>query len=163
MENNTKVLAKGNVNGNYAKMPAELFDYVQLELITHTDLVVYMKLYDLVNVVKGYAYPSIPQIMIFTGIKSKVTIHRSLKKLVEVGLIEKRRTRWGNNTYLVYMPLVKAELYKRYPDNVEKFKAFEAKYVKTAEHDKERFQQHKLDKQEMSQSEIQAKQIVPKL
>lgn len=142
MTNTKKVMVKGNVESNYAKMPMELFDYVQLELISHTDLAIYMKLYDLVNVEQGYAFPTIPQLMVYTRIGSKATIHRSLKKLMEVGLIYKKKTRWGNNVYYVYKPLSKAELYKLYPDKLEQFKEFEAKQMKTAQHDMDRFHQH---------------------
>lgn len=149
MMNTKKVMAKGNIESNYAKMPMELFDYVQLELISHTDLAIYMKLYDLVNVEQGYAFPTIPQLMVYARIGSKATIHRTLRKLVEVDLIEKRKTRWGNNVYYVYKPFSKAELYKLYPDKFEQFKVFEAKQMKTAEHDIDRFQQHLGNKQEI--------------
>lgn len=142
MKANNKIIAKGNVESNYAKMPMELFDYIQLELISHTDLAIYMKLYDLVNVEQGYAFPTIPQLMVYARIGSKATIHRSLKKLVEVNLIEKRKTRWGNNVYYVYKPLSKGELYKQYPERVEVFKTFEAKQMKMANSDKERYQSH---------------------
>lgn len=142
MKANNKIIAKGNVESNYAKMPMELFDYVQLELLSHTDLAVYMKLYDLVDVEQGYAFPTIPQLMVYTRIGSKATIHRSLKKLVEVNLIEKRKTRWGNNVYYIYKPLSKGELYKLYPDKLEQFKEFEAKQMKIAQHDMDRFHQH---------------------
>ena len=40
----TGIIGKGNLSGNFAQVPMELFDYVQLGLITHTDLVVYVKL-----------------------------------------------------------------------------------------------------------------------
>ncbi|WP_337050743.1 helix-turn-helix domain-containing protein [Priestia megaterium] len=149
MMNTKKVMAKGNIESNYAKMPMELFDYVQLELISHTDLAVYMKLYDLVNVEQGYAFPTIPQLMVYTRIGSKSTIHRSLRKLVEVNLIEKRKTRWGNNVYYVYKPLSKADLYKLYPDKFEQFKVFENKQMKIAKYDIDRFQQHLQNKEEI--------------
>lgn len=153
MMNTNKVMVKGNVESNYAKMPMELFDYVQLELLSHTDLAVYMKLYDLVNVEQGYAFPTISQLMVFTCIRSKATIHRSLKKLVEVNLIEKRKTRWGNNVYYVYKPLDKDELYKLYPANFQKFTAFEAKQLQMAEKEADRLQQHLINK-EKSQNDL---------
>ncbi|WP_224653697.1 helix-turn-helix domain-containing protein, partial [Escherichia coli] len=121
-------------------MPMELYDYIQIDLISHTDVILYMKLFDLYNIETGYAYPTIPQLMTSTRIGSKATIHRSLKKLVEAGLIEKRKTKWGNNIYYVYKPLKKDELFKRYPDKVEQFKKFEAKLMNIAESDKERLQ-----------------------
>lgn len=148
MGDTIKIIAKGNIDGNFAKVPMELYDYLQLDLISHTDLIIYMKLYDQFNEDYGYAYPTIPQLMVSTRIGSKATIHRSLKKLVEVGLIEKEKTKWGNNKYYVYKPLTRKELYKRYPDKEKHFKEFEAKIMNIAENDKERFQQHQLEKQE---------------
>lgn len=161
MSNTSKILAKGNVESNYAKMAMELYDYIQLGLISHTDVIVYMKLYDLVNIEQGYAFPTVLQLMTYTRIGGKATIHSSLKTLVKVGLIDKSKTKWGNNTYFVYKPLEKEELYKRYPENVRQFKKFESKLMKTADHDKERYQLHQQNKQE--QPEIQAKELVPKL
>ena len=52
------------MSGNFAQVPMELFDYVQLGLITHTDLVVYVKLYDLYNDAYGYEFPTIPKLMV---------------------------------------------------------------------------------------------------
>lgn len=33
----TEVNCKGNVEGNFEQVPMQLFDYIQLKLITHTD------------------------------------------------------------------------------------------------------------------------------
>lgn len=143
----TGIIGKGNLLGNFAQVPMELFDYVQLGLITHTDLVVYVKLYDLYNDAYGYAFPTIPKLMVFTRIRSKSTIHQSLTNLEKVGLIRKQKGLGGNNIYLVYKPLDKSELYQCVPDRVEKFKEHEAKLLKTAELDKKRFNQHQLEKQ----------------
>ncbi|PEZ55069.1 MULTISPECIES: helix-turn-helix domain-containing protein [Bacillus cereus group] len=162
--NGTEITCKGNVEGNFEQVPMELFDYIQLGLITHTDLVVYVKLLQLYNESYGYAFPTIERLMIETHIKGKATIHNSLKRLGEGGLIKKSKASWGNNTYVVYKPLSKTELYKRVPDNVEQFKEFESKLMKIAVHDKGRFQQHLQDKQMREQQEqpIQARQIISK-
>ncbi|MBK0072358.1 helix-turn-helix domain-containing protein [Bacillus sp. S56] len=159
----TGIICKGNVEGNFEQVPMELFDYVQLGLITHTDLVVYVKLLQLYNQNEGYAFPTIEKLMIHTRIKGKATIHNSLKRLGEVGLIQKSKASWGNNTYVVYKPLSKTELYKRVPDKVEQFKEFESKLVKISGYDKERFQQHLQDKQmrEQQEQQIQARQVIP--
>lgn len=143
----TGIIGKGNLSGNFAQVPMELFDYVQLGLITHTDLVVYVKLYDLYNDAYGYAFPTIPKLMVFTRIRSKSTIHQSLTNLVKVGLIQKQKGLSGNNIYLVYKPLDKSDLYKRVPERVEKYKEYEAKLLNTAVLDKERFNKHQLEKQ----------------
>jgi hypothetical protein len=57
----TGIICKGNVKGNFEIVPMELLDYVQLKLINHTDLVVYVKLLQLYNDDYGYAFPTIPQ------------------------------------------------------------------------------------------------------
>ncbi|MFF2290481.1 helix-turn-helix domain-containing protein [Peribacillus butanolivorans] len=154
MTNNTSkikcsgIIGKGNVEKNYEKVPMELFDYVQLDLISHTDLVVYMKLYQYYNVEIGYAYPTIPQLMFLTGIGGKSTIHKSLKNLETVGLIQRGKTLKGNNIYVVYKPLDTAELYESVPDKVVKLRERETDLVAMAENDKERFHQHMLNKQD---------------
>ncbi|MGG1607412.1 helix-turn-helix domain-containing protein [Bacillus wiedmannii] len=159
----TKNICKGNLNGNFEQVPMELFDYIQLGLITHTDLVVYVKLLQLYNPDYGYAFPTIEKLMIETRLKGKATVHKSLKRLGEVGLIQKGKASWGNNTYVVYKPLSKTELYKCVPDKVEQFKEFESKLMKISVHDKERFQQHLQDKQmrEQQEQQIRARQVIP--
>ncbi|MDM5463789.1 MULTISPECIES: helix-turn-helix domain-containing protein [Bacillus cereus group] len=159
----TGMICKGNVEGNFEQVPMELFDYIQLRLITHTDLVVYVKLLQLYNHNEGYAFPTIEKLMIDTRIGGKATIHNSLKRLGEVGLIQKSKASWGNNTYVVYKPLSKTELYKCVSDKVEQFKEFESKLMKISVHDKERFQQHLQDKQlrEQQEQQVQARQVVP--
>ncbi|HDR7439694.1 TPA: transcriptional regulator [Bacillus toyonensis] len=151
----TEIICKGNVEGNFEQVPMELFDYIQLGLITHTDLVVYVKLLQLYNENYGYAFPTIERLMIETHIKGKATVHNSLKRLGEGGLIQKSKASWGNNTYVVYKPLSKTGLYKCVPDKVEQFKEFESKLLKIADQDKERFQQHLQEKQNREQQEQQ--------
>lgn len=159
----TGVICKGNVTGNFELLPMDLFNYVQLELITHTDLVVYVKLLQLYRDEYGYAFPTIQQLMNFTRVGSKATIHNSLNALGDVGLLHKSKTKNGNNVYVVYKPLSKDELYKIFPKKVEKLKEFEAKLFNIAEQDKERLMQHQINKQNQEQLEsgIQAKQILP--
>lgn len=164
----TGIICKGNVNGNFEIVPMELFDYIQLKLITHTDLVIYVKLLQLYNSDYGYAFPTIPQLMNYTRIGSKSTIDNSLDRLEEVGLIQKSKANRGNNIYVVYKPLSKSEIYSFFPDKVEQLKEFENKLTDNAEHDKKRLQHHQQIKKEqqeqkMHQPKIQAKQIVPRV
>ena len=141
-----KIIAKGNIDGNFAKVPMELYNYIQLKLISHTDLVIYIKLYDQFNLEYGYAFPTISQLQVSCGIRSKATIHNSLKNLVRVGLIDKQKTRWGNNAYFVYKPLSKDDLYTCYPNEVKSFVEFEMKEANIAALDKERFNTKPLRK-----------------
>lgn len=160
----TGIICKGNLNaGEFEMFPNMLFDYIQLGLLTHTDLVVYMKLHQLYNENYGYAFPTIEQLMVYTRTGSKATLHASLKRLCEFGLIQKRKASGGNNVYVVYKPLDKRELYECVPNKVEQFKEFESKLVKISVHDKERFQQHLQNKQmrEQQEQQIQARQFMP--
>ncbi|MDG4655546.1 transcriptional regulator [Ectobacillus antri] len=158
----TGIICKGNLKGGEFEMfPTMLFDYVQLGLITHTNLVVYVKLLQLYNENYGYAFPTIPQLMIYTRIRSKATIHHSLDTLEEVGLIQRSKKSGGNNIYVVYKPLSKTELYSFFPDKTKKLKEDEEKLMKTAEHDKERYQQHQQQKEQVQEQQIQAEQVVP--
>ena len=152
----TCIICKGNVKENFEQTPMELFDYVQLGLITHTDLVVYVKLLQLYHSDYGYAFPTIPQLMNFTHIGSKATMHNSLNTLEGVGLIQKSKTSRGNNIYIVFKPLTRGELYNVVPDKVEQLKEFETKLMKTAKHDKERYQLHQQERQEQNEQSVQA-------
>ncbi|KXH83729.1 helix-turn-helix domain-containing protein [Sporosarcina sp. HYO08] len=154
---------KGVLQDNFVQIPMELFDYLQLELITRTDITVYIRLCDFYNEEYGYAFPTIPQLMLATRIGSKTTIHKSIEKLEEVGLIRKSKTNRGNNTYVIYKPLSKSELYDQVPDKVEQFKEFVDKVLKMSGDDKQRFQIYQQNKQAQEQKEqaIQAKQIEP--
>ncbi len=80
------------------------------------------------------------------------------------GLIQKYKGNRGNNVYVVYKPLNKTELYKCVPHKVDQFKEFESKLVKTAKHNKERFQQHLQDKQlrkrKQQEQQIQTRQVI---
>jgi predicted transcriptional regulator len=162
----TGITCKGNVKGNFELLPMELFDYIQLKLITHTDLVIYVKLLQLYNHKEGYAYPTISQLMKYTHVGSKATIDKSLDRLAEVGLIKTAKSPKfpSKNIYFVFKPLETNELFKYVPEKVEQLKKFENKLIETAEHDKDRFQQHQQQKerQQQQQPEIQAKQILPK-
>ena len=102
----TGIICKGHLKGGEFEMfPTMLFDYVQLKLITHTDVVVYMKLLQLFNGDYGYAFPTVSQLMRYTNVKGKSTIDNSLDRLEEVGLIKRGKTSRINNVYVVYKPV----------------------------------------------------------
>lgn len=153
---------KGNVNGDFEMLPSSLFNYIELGLITQNDYVIYSKLLKLYNTDYGYAYPTIQQLMVFTGIKSNGTIISGLKRLVEAGLLAKTSGTRGNNIYVVLLPLEKEELYIAVPEKVKILEGKISKLMAIAESDKERLQKFLLSKQE-EESEIQAKEVGPKL
>ncbi|MEY9865366.1 hypothetical protein ABIE66_000745 [Peribacillus sp. B2I2] len=153
---------KGNVKDNFEIVPVSLFNYLELELISQNELVIYLKLLQLFNDDYGYAFPTIPHLMIYTGIGSKATIHNCLDNLEDVGLLKKAKANRGNNIYVVFKPLDQDDLYKAIPENVNKYEKKKTKLLNMNEYDKERFKQHLLNKIE-NDNKIQAKQIVPKV
>lgn len=156
----TGIICKGNVTENFEKLPMELFDYLELGLITHREFVVFMKLCQLYNEGYGYAFPTISQLRIMTGIESKSTMDTALDNLQNVGLISKARTQRGNNVYVVFKPLERSQLYQCAPDRVKQLEKKKVKLNLQADQDKERLLQYKQNKQE---NEIQAATIVPKM
>lgn len=151
----TGTICKGNLDNYFEQVPAELFDYIQLGLITHTDMVIYIKLLQLYNPNYGYAFPTIDQLRSYTRTGSKATIHGSIRRLCEVGLIKKDKTSMGNNIYVVYKPLDTVDLYNAVPEKVEQFEEFDSKITKVSTDDKERYKQHLIDKEIMAQQQKQ--------
>ncbi|RHW36669.1 transcriptional regulator [Lysinibacillus yapensis] len=144
----SNVICKDNLKpGEFELFPIQLNFYLQLELIKHVDISVYMKLLQLYNREEGYAFPTIARLMVDLKIGGKATIDNSLDRLEKSGLIEKAKGYRGNNIYYVYKPLDKYELNKLLPEKVVKYKEFEEKILKNANLDKVRYQQHLQDQQ----------------
>lgn len=108
--------------GSFEQISMTLFDYLQLELITKVDMVVYIRLMAYYNKDYGYAFPTIRQLKLATGIEGNTTIQTSLKNLQNAGLIEKGKGASGNNIYVVFRPLEKAHIYSLVPHRVKKLK-----------------------------------------
>lgn len=144
----TGIICKGNISDSFEKMPHDLFNYLELGLITHTDFTVYMKLTQFYNVEFGYAFPTIAQLMIYTRIASKHTISRSIKSLMAAGLLNKGKTSHGNNVYLTYKPLSKEELYKAVPQRVQELHELQAKLLNGSNSDKVRWEEFKQNQPE---------------
>lgn len=144
----TEIICKGNVADNFEKLPHDLFNYLELGLITHTDVTVYMKLTQFYNAEFGYAFPTIPQLMILTRIASKHTINRSIKNLIAAGLLQKGKTNNGNNVYRTYKPLDKEALYKQVPEKVQELNEIQAKLLSTSMADKVRWHESKQNQPE---------------
>lgn len=136
----TGITCKGNIEKDFEKLPLDLFNYLELGLISHTDFTVFVKLTQFYNIDYGYAYPNIPQLMLYTHIKSKATIHTSLDSLVAAGLLQKGKTAKGNNIYRTLKPLCKEELYKAVPGQVQILKERENKLLKANTADKIRWE-----------------------
>jgi hypothetical protein len=124
---NTKVkssgiICKGNVKGSFDMIPTTLYNYLELGLITGNELAVYIRLYQYYNVELGYAFPTISQLMVLTGIGGKSTMDKALNNLIDVGLIRKEKSDHfvNKSVYIVFQPLEKEELYSIAVDNVEK-------------------------------------------
>lgn len=142
------IICKGNIDDNFEILPHDLFNYLELGLINHTDFVVFMKLTQFYNATYGYAFPTIPQLMIYTQIGSKHTINHSIKNLVGVGLLKKGKTGNSNNVYRTYKPLNKVDLYKQVPQKVQELYEIQKKLLGTGESDKVRWEQFKQNQPE---------------
>ncbi|TXC89881.1 transcriptional regulator [Metabacillus litoralis] len=153
------IICKGNLEGNFELVPMELYDYLEIGLISGNDLVVYIRLLRYYNPEYGYAYPTIAQLRIDTGIKAKPSIHKCLRNLISVGLIKKSKTRKGNNIYLVYKPLERSVLYACVPDKVKQIEEFKARVTNQEVEDKNRLLHYKQTKEDNEKSIIKAKQI----
>jgi len=116
----SKNIATETVNERFEKVSTDLFYYLELGLVIPYDIVQYFKLLQLYNKDYGYAFPTIYKLEVMLN-TSRNTILRSNKRLVNAGLLEIKRAKHGNNTYLPKQPLPKETLYKQVPSNVEEF------------------------------------------
>lgn len=155
------VICKGNVKKNFTAMPDELFDYLELGLITDKDFTLYARLLKLFNTDYGYAFPTIDQLIVMNN-TARSTLHSSLKRLEAVGLIEIGKGRNGNNVYLVFKPLDQEELYPQTPDKVKELNEKKVKHKINAENDKKRLNDYKQTKKEKEQElETNARTVEP--
>ncbi|OFC92718.1 hypothetical protein BTGOE5_53410 [Bacillus thuringiensis] len=147
----TKKLAKEEIvkKGNYEPFPADIMNYIQLGLITHTDVYLYMTLLRYHSKEYGYAYPSSKQLEVEMGVSSK-TVTRSKDRLKEVGLIDtvKSANFANKDTYYVYMPLTKEELYQQAPKEAAEYQQKRELATNKAARDKVRYMKHLQEKKE---------------
>ncbi|HDR7386503.1 TPA: helix-turn-helix domain-containing protein [Bacillus toyonensis] len=140
----TREIAKGNIEGNYEHFPKDLHAYLQLGLIKHSDVVMYMTLLAYHNTEMGYAYPTNVQLEITTGL-SKGTVVTSLKRLEKAGLMQKKRAKYFTNKNIFYVlkPLTRDELYQQLPEEAEAYEKERAKKLEEAEQHKAEFLAYK--------------------
>jgi predicted transcriptional regulator len=112
----TGIRCKGNVEKNYEQVPHSIFRYLELGLISGNDLSVYLLLLKNDNKEIGYAFPTTPQLAIWTGI-SKRTVITAITNLELVGLIRVEKVPGfpNKNRYNVYLPNEKEVLEKLVP------------------------------------------------
>jgi len=161
----SNILCKGKLEKDFEQIPHSIFNYLALGLITGNDFAVYVKLHQFFNKERyGYAYPTIPQLMIAVGL-GKRTVIESLKRLENAGLIKKGKSnKSSNNIYYVYKPLEKSELDKQVPKMVSELEDKKLKLGLQAEQDKQRLEEYEENKQLQEQAqEIKAPTILPKM
>lgn len=95
--------------------------YVYLPDFKANHISIYQVLYHYWNAQFGYAFPTIAEIQLRTGLSDR-TVDRVITDLVEWGLIEVRRYKeGGNNTYIVHPPIEDEEIFfKRFPEAAER-------------------------------------------
>lgn len=140
----TREIAKGNIEGNFEHFPKDLHAYLQLGVIKHSDVVMYMALMAYHNTEIGYSFPTNVNLELTTGL-SNGTVVTSLKRLENVGLIEKTRAKYftNKNIFYVFKPLTRDELYKQLPKEAAAFEEKKAKKLEEAEQKKEEFLAYK--------------------
>lgn len=147
----TKEIAKEEIvkKGNYEPFPADIMNYVQLGLITQVDVYLYMTLLRYYSKEYGYAYPSNKQLEVEMGVSSK-TVTRSKERLEEAGLIDivKSANFANKDTYYVYVPLTKEELYQQAPKEAAEYQQKRELATNKAARDKVRYMKHLQEKRE---------------
>lgn len=159
----SNIRGTNNVTSNFEKVPMDLFNYVELDLISSNDFVIYIKLLQLYNEEYGDAFPTVPQLQIMTNKGSKATIHNCISNLIKVGLVEKIKSNYGNNLYIPFQPLSKEELYRELPAAVKAFEKKKGNITAIAENDKMRLQEHLIEKENLEKrsESLNANTIIP--
>ncbi|MGF2621958.1 helix-turn-helix domain-containing protein [Bacillus cereus] len=146
----TKKLAKEQKDAkNFERFPADIMNYVQLGLITHTDVYLYMTLVRYHSEKYGYAYPTNKHLEVEMGVSSK-TVTRSKERLKEVGLIDvvKSANVAYKDIYYAYLPLTEEELYQQAPKEVTEYQRRKELATDKAARDKVRYEKHLQEKKE---------------
>ncbi|HDR7887978.1 hypothetical protein [Bacillus toyonensis] len=149
----TKEIAKHNPRfkkeGSFEQFPADIMNYVKLELITHTDVYLYMTLIRYHSKKYGYAYPTSKHLEVEMGAAAG-TLVRSKKRLVQAGLIDivKSANVAYKDTFYAYMPLTKEELYQQAPKEAAEYQERKELATDKAARDKARYEKHLQEKKE---------------
>jgi predicted transcriptional regulator len=137
----TDTRCKGNVEKNFEQVPHSIFNYLALGLISGNDLAVYIMLLKNDNNQKLYAYPTVNQLAIWTGINPR-TVKAATKKLELVGLVRKEKAPGyaNKNRYYVNLPHENEVLEKIVPELKAELDLKISKLEKEAENDKQRIE-----------------------
>ena len=134
----SELIATKNVSERFEKVSTDIFYYVQLGLIKHSDVVLYIKYLELFNENYGYAFPTIYQLQDYLNI-SRASVIESNKRLVEAGLLKVDKHKKNNNIYLPLQPLPKTELAKQVPQKLKELEERQKKIHGSAMEDRVRF------------------------
>lgn len=112
--NNPYIIGKGE---HYTpSLNSLLRIYTQHPKFSPSVKLIYDLLFDYFNPNYGYAFPTIRQLERDSGL-SESSVKRHIKTLEDLDLVVKKRSRYGNNTYLVKKPVGTLEaLYDKFPD-----------------------------------------------
>ncbi|MFE4133760.1 helix-turn-helix domain-containing protein [Peribacillus sp. YIM B13482] len=137
----THIRCKGNVEKNYEQVPHSIFSYLGFGLISGNELAVYILLLKNDNNQKRYAFPTVNQLAIWTGITPR-TVKAATKRLEIVGLIRKEKASGyaNKNRYYVNLPHEKEVLEKLVPELKAKLDLKISKLEIEAEQDKQRLE-----------------------
>jgi predicted transcriptional regulator len=141
----TELRCKDNVKENFEQLPASLNNYVRFGLIKPNDVYTYFLLMQYDNTKYGYAWPSIETLQMDCGGASDGTIRKSLKRLVNAGLVRKEKSKVYANKMIYYvdLPLATEELKVIVSEQSKAYNDYREKLLNRAEMSKERLNQLK--------------------
>ena len=137
-------IATEKVEGSFEKVSTDIFYYLQLGLITTTDISIYIKYLELYNPNYGYAFPTLYDMQDWMNL-SRSSILNANKRLIKVGLLKQGKGRYKNNLYVPLQPLNKKELSEQVPEAVEKLKIRQAKIARVEKSDWIRFDTERVN------------------
>ncbi|WP_102262864.1 helix-turn-helix domain-containing protein [Mesobacillus jeotgali] len=143
----SKERMKGNhcfMEGRFEQVPHSIQNYMKYRVMSGNDLNIYLFLYRYDRNGYSYAYPTINQIAVETGLSTK-TVKESVKNLDRLGLIRKGKSSYhpNKNVYYIDLPLSLDELTKQLPEKViADYEERKANLESEAQGDKERHENH---------------------
>ncbi|MGG0845243.1 helix-turn-helix domain-containing protein [Peribacillus simplex] len=139
----TELRCKDNVKENFEQIPASLNNYVRFGLIKPNDVYLYTLLMQYDNAKYGYAWPPIETLQMDFGGASDGTIRKSIKRLVNAGLVRRMKSKRYPHKMIYYvdLPLAIEELKAIVPEHSKAYEEYRGKMQDRAKMDRERFNQ----------------------
>jgi biotin operon repressor len=122
-------------NMPFFKIPKDVLNYLYLDGVNASTLLIYVLICDLYDSKEGYAYPSHDTLGLMAGMRRE-TIGTHIKTLAKYGLIRifaEGAAKGKRYKYKPQIPMSRDELFLRYPKAREKYEKNEQKVKKRYE------------------------------